>query len=133
MQVRRADERTKKQLIEKRLRPKTNIKKAVQLDQPRTINEFLRILKFYIRYKGQLYTDNLNKERKEDPQHKSSENPFYEKKKEVKPSREGKRPIGYFDKYTPLEVSSEEISVKITSADLKEVRIKYPKPFTQNL
>lgn len=131
--VRGTDERMKKHLIEKGLRPKTNIKKAVQLDQPITINEFLRISKFYIRYKGKMYTNNLNKERKEVHQHKSSENPFYEKNKEVKPSREGKRPIVYFDKYTPFEVSSEEISVKITSVDLKEAGIKYPKPFTQKL
>jgi len=70
------DERMKKHLIEKSLRPRTNIKKEVQLDQPKTINEFLRIAKIYIRYEGQLYTDNLKKARKKDPQSESSKNPF---------------------------------------------------------
>jgi len=50
VQVRGADERMKQYLIAKGLHEGTNVKKAVHLDRPRTLNEFLAIVKIYIKY-----------------------------------------------------------------------------------
>jgi len=77
LQVRGADESINKYLIAKGLRAGKNVKKVVQLDRPRTFNEFLAIAKTFIRYEEELYADSLNKNRKEG-----------------KPTREGKGPIG---------------------------------------
>jgi hypothetical protein len=48
-------------LIAKGLREDTDIKKAVRLDRPMTLNEFLAIAKIYIAYEEELYMDRLNK------------------------------------------------------------------------
>ena len=80
-----ADESMKKYLIAKGLRAGTDVKKVVQLDHPRTFNEFLAIAKTYIRYEQKLYVDSLNKNRREEPTAESSKNPFHEKKKEGQP------------------------------------------------
>jgi hypothetical protein len=64
VQVRGADETMKWYLIAKGLHEGTNVKKAVRLDRPRTLNEFLAIAKIYIRYEEELYADSLNKSRK---------------------------------------------------------------------
>jgi len=53
-----------------------DIKKKVQLDQPRTLNEFIWIAMTYIKYEEQLYIDNLNKAMKEDRKDESLKNPF---------------------------------------------------------
>ena len=129
VQVRGADEDMKRYLIGKGLRAGTDMKKAVQLDQPKTLNEFLMIAKTYIRYEEQLYADNLNKNRKEDPSEQPKK-PLQEKKKEGKSSREGKIHVGRFTEYTPLATSREKILAEIASADMKESGIKFPKPST---
>jgi len=72
MQVRGADETMKQYLISKGLREGTNVKKVVCLDRPRTLNEFVAIAKIYIRYEKELYANNLNKSRKEEPAAESS-------------------------------------------------------------
>ena len=77
-------------LIAKGLCEGTDVKKVVRLDRPRTLHEFLAITKIYIRYEEELYTDNLNKSKKEEPATESSKKPFHEKKKEGKVAREGK-------------------------------------------
>jgi len=69
------------------LREGTGFKKAVWLDRPRTLNEFLAIAKIYIRYEEELYADNLNKSRKEELAVESSRKPFQDKKKEGKVTR----------------------------------------------
>jgi len=74
----------KRYLIAKGLCEGTNVKKAVLLDRPRTLNEFLEIAKIYIAYEEELYADNLNKSKKEEPVAKSSKKPFHEKKKKAK-------------------------------------------------
>ena len=51
----------KQYLITKGLREGTDVKKAVWLDRPRTLNKFLAIAKIYIRYEEELYADILNK------------------------------------------------------------------------
>jgi len=94
-------------LIAKGLHEGTDVKKAVCLDRPRTLNEFLAIAKIYIRYEEELYAYILNKSRKEEPVAESSKNPFHEKKKEGKVAREGKVPNGRFTEYTPLAMSRE--------------------------
>lgn len=111
----------KQYLIAKGLREGTYLKKAVRLDRPRTLNEFLAIVKIYIAYEEELYVDNLNKSRKEEPAAESSKKPFHEKK------REGKRPNGHFTEYTPLAMSKEKILSEIAVADLKEADVKPPK------
>ncbi len=80
----------KQYLITKGLREGTDVKKAVWLDRPRTLNKFLA--KIYITYEEDLYADSLNKPRKEEPVAESSRNPFQEKKKEGKAVLEGKAP-----------------------------------------
>ena len=131
VQVRGADETMKRYVIAKGLREGTYVKKAVRLDRPRTLNEFLAIAKIYIRYEEELYADNLNKSRKEEPVVEFSKNPFHEKKKEGKVAREGKGPNGRFTKYTPLAMSREKIIVEIAVADLTEAGIKPPKAPSQ--
>ncbi|XP_024630764.1 uncharacterized protein [Medicago truncatula] len=118
-------------LIAKGLREGTDIKKVVRLDRPRTLNEFLAIAKIYIAYEEELYTDNLNKSRKEEPAAESSKKPFHEKKKEGKATREGKRPNGHFTKYSTLAMSGEKILDEIAVADLIEAGIKPPKAPSQ--
>lgn len=98
----------KKYLIAKVLRAGTYVKKVVQLDRPRTLNEFLAIAKTYIRYEEELYTDNLNKSRKEEHAFESSKKPFQEKKKEGKPAHEGEGPVGRFTEYMSLALSREK-------------------------
>jgi len=118
-------------LIAKGLREGTNVKKAVRLDRPRTLNEFLAIAKIYIAYEEELYADNLNKSRKEEPAAESSKMPFHEKKMEEKVTREGKRPNGHFTEYTPLAMSREKILAEIAVADLTEAGVKPPKAPSQ--
>ena len=127
VQVMSAEETMKRYLIAKGLREGTDVKKAVCLDRPRTLNDFLAITKIYIRYEEELYVDTLNKSRKEDPTAESSKNPFHEIKKEGKTTRESKGHIGRFTKYTPLAMSREKILVEIVVADLKEAGVKPPK------
>jgi len=67
VQVRGADETMKRYLIAKGLHKGTYVKKAVCLDRPRTLNEFLAITKIYIAYEEELYADSLNKSKKEEP------------------------------------------------------------------
>jgi hypothetical protein len=102
VQVRGADEMKKRYLIAKGLREGTNVKKVVRLDPPRTLNEFPAIVKIYIAYEEELYADNLNKSRKEEPTAETSKKPFHEKKKEGKTSWESKRLNGHLTEYTPL-------------------------------
>jgi hypothetical protein len=104
VQVRGANEMMKLYLIAKGLREESDVKKDALLDRPRTLNEFLAIVKIYIAYEEALYTDNLNKVRKEEPAAESSKKPFHEKKKESKAARESKRPSGHFTEYTPLAI-----------------------------
>jgi len=92
--VRDLEDSMKQYLITKGLREGTDVKKVVRLDRPRTLNEFLTIAKIYITYEDELYEDNLNKPRKEEPAVESSRKPFQEKKKEGKEVREGKHPVG---------------------------------------
>jgi len=96
VQVRGAEDSMKQYLITKGLREGTYVKKAIRLDRPRTLNEFLAIAKIYITYEDELYADNLNKPRKEEPVAESSRKPFQEKKKEGKAVREGKAPSARF-------------------------------------
>jgi len=121
----------KRYLIAKGLLEGTNVKKDVLLDRPRTLNEFLAIAKIYIRYEEELYADNLNKSRKEEPAVESTKKPFHEKKKEGKVDRESKGPTGSFTEYTPLAMSREKILVEIAIADLKEAGVKPPKAPSQ--
>jgi len=121
----------KRYLIAKGLREGTDVKKVVRLDRPRTLNEFLAIANIYIRYDEELYADNLNKSRKEEPAAESSKKPFHEKKKEGKVGREGKGPNGRFTEYTPLAMSREKILVEIVVADLREAGVKPPKAPSQ--
>jgi hypothetical protein len=116
VQVRGADETMKRYLIAKGLRKGTDVKKAVRLDRLRTLNEFLSIAKIYIAYEEELYTDSLNKSRKEEPAAESSKKTFHEKKKEGKAARESKRPNGHFTEYTPLATSREKILAEIAVA-----------------
>ena len=67
IQVKGAEDSMKQYLITKGLREGTYVKKVVRLDRPRTLNEFLAIAKIYITYEEELYADNLNKPRKEEP------------------------------------------------------------------
>jgi len=80
VQVRCANETMKRYLIAKGLREGTDVKKAVCLDRPRTLNEFLAIAKIYITYEEEMYADSLNKSKKEEPAAESSKKPFHEKK-----------------------------------------------------
>jgi len=121
----------KRYLIAKGLREGTYVKKAVRLDRPRTLNEFLEIAKIYIRYEEELYADNLNKSKKEELAAESSIKPFREKKKEHKVAREGKGPNGCFTEYTPLAMSREKILADIAVADLTEAGVKPPKAPSQ--
>ena len=116
MQVRGANDTMKRYVITKGVREGTDVKKVVRLDRPRTFNEFLAIAKIYIRYEEELYVDNLNKSRKEEPAGESSKKPFHEKKKEGKTTRESKGPTGRFTEYTPLAMSREKIFAKIVVA-----------------
>jgi len=120
VQVRGANKTMKRYLIAKGLREGTDVKKVVHLDLPRTLNEFLVIPNIYIRYDEELYADNLNKSRKEEPAAVSSKKPFHEKKKEGKVARESKGPNGRFTEYTPLAISREKILAEIVVADLTE-------------
>jgi len=129
--VRGADETMKRYLIAKGLREGTDVKKVVRLDRPRTLNEFVAIAKIYIAYEEELYADNFNKSRKEEPAAESSKKPFHEKKKEGKVGREGKGPNGRFTEYTPLAMSREKILVEIVVADLREAGVKPPKAPSQ--
>jgi len=131
VQVRGADETMKQYLITKGLREGTDVKKVVQLDRPRTLNEFLAIAKIYIRYEEELYADNLNKTRNEEPAVESSRKPFQDKKKESKVTHEGKAPKGRFTEYTPLAMSREKILLVIEVADLAEDGVKPPKDLSQ--
>jgi len=127
VQVRGAEDTMKQYLITKGLREGTNVKKAVCLDRPRTLNEFLAIAKIYIRYEEELYANNLNKTRKEEPVAESSKKPFQERKKEGKVVREGKTPNSRFTEYTPFAMSREKIFVEMIVADLAEAGVKPPK------
>ena len=131
VQVRGADETMKRYLIAKGLREGTDVKKAVRLDRPKTLNEFLANAKIYIRYEEELYADNLNKSKKKEPAAESSKNPFHEKKKEGKVAHEGKGPNGRFTKYTPLAMSREKILAEIAVVDLIEAAAKPPKAPSQ--
>jgi hypothetical protein len=84
VQVRGADKTMKRYLIAKGLREGTDVKKVVRLDRPRTLNEFLAIAKIYIRYDEEMYANNLNKSRKEEPAAETSKKPFNEKKGKAK-------------------------------------------------
>ncbi|KEH29544.1 hypothetical protein MTR_4g044740 [Medicago truncatula] len=81
-----------------------DVKKAVHLDRPRTLNEFLAIAKIYIAYEEELYANNLNKSRKDDHTAESSKN--------------------HFTEYTPLAMSRQKILVEIAVADLTEAGVK---------
>jgi len=116
----------KRYLIAKGLREGTDLKKAVCLDRPRTLNEFLAIAKIYMAYEEELYADNLNKSRQEEPAAESSKKPFHEKKREGQVTREGKRPNGHFTEYTPLAISREKILAEIAVADLTKAGVKPP-------
>jgi len=131
VQVRGAEHTMKQYLITKGLREGTYVKKAVNLDRPRTLNEFLVIAKIYIWYEEELYADNLNKARKEEPVVESSIKPFQERKKEGKVVREGKAPCGRFMEYTPLAMSREKIFAEIAVADLAEAGVNPPKALSQ--
>jgi hypothetical protein len=131
VKVRGADETMKRYLITKGLREGTDVKKAVRLDRPRTLNEFLAIAKIYIAYEEELYADSLNKSRKEEPAVESSKKPFHEKKKEGKAARESKRLNSHFTEYTPLAMSREKILAEIAVADLAEADINPPKGLSQ--
>jgi len=131
VQIRGADETMKRYLIAKGLREGTGIKKAVRLDRPRTLNEFLAIEKIYIRYEEKLYANSLNKSRKEEHAAESSKKPFHEKKKEGKLDREGKGPNGRFTEYTPLAMSREKVFAEIAIADMTGAGIKPPKAPSQ--
>jgi hypothetical protein len=74
----------KRYLIAKGLREGTDVKKAVRRDRPRTFKEFLAIAKIYIRYEDELYADNLNKSRKEEPAVESSRKPSMRKRRKAK-------------------------------------------------
>jgi hypothetical protein len=74
------------------------------VDEPRSLNEFPRVVKTYIRYEEKLYDDSLNKTKKKDTQAETSKKSLQEKKKEGKPLHEGNGPIGCFTEYTPLAV-----------------------------
>ena len=117
----------KQYLIAKGLHEGTNVKKSVRLDRSRTLNEFLAITKIYIRYEEELYADNLNKSRKEEPAVESSKKPFHKKKREGKVARESKGPTGCFTEYTLLAMSREKIFVEMAIDDLKEADVKPPK------
>jgi hypothetical protein len=77
VQVRGADENMKQYLITRGLREGTNVKKVVRLDRPETYNQLLAIVKTYICYEEEVYADNLNKARKEEPVAESSRKPFH--------------------------------------------------------
>jgi hypothetical protein len=130
VQVRGADETMKRYLIAKGLREGTYVNKAIHLDCPRTLNEFLEIAKIYIAYEEELYAGILNKSMKEEPAAESSKKPFHEKMKEGKATRESKRPNG--TEYTPLAMSREKILAEIVVADLTEAGIKPPKAPSQD-
>ena len=125
--VRGADDRMKLYLIQKGLHPDSDLKKAVQLDPPRNLTSFLQIAKTYISYEEQQYADRLNRDRKEGSSAEKPKKPFAEKRKEGKPAREARGPGGRFTEYTPLAVSREKILSEISSADMKEAGIKFPK------
>jgi hypothetical protein len=108
----------KRYLIAKGLHKGTNVKKAVCLDHPRTLNEFLAITMIYKTYEDELYTDSLNKSRKEEPAAESSKKAFDEKKREGKVTRQGKRPNGHFTENTPLAMSRENNLAEIALTDL---------------
>jgi len=127
VQVRGADKTMKWYLIAKGLREGTDVNKALRLDRPRTLNEFIAIAKFYIRYEEELYVDILNKSRKKVHVAESSKKPFHKKKKEGEVAREGKGPNSRFTEYTPLAMSREKILVEIVVADLTEAGVKPPK------
>jgi hypothetical protein len=131
VQARGANEIMKLYLIAKGLCKDTDVKKAVRLDHPRTLNEFLAIAKIYIAYEEKLYAYSLNKYMKEEPAAESSKKPFHEKKKEGKAARESKRPNGHFTEYTPLAMSREKNLTEIAVADLTEAGIKPPKAPSQ--
>jgi len=93
----------KRYLITKGLREGTDVKKAVCFDRPETYNHLLAIVNTYIRYEEEVYADNLNKVKKEEPAAESSKKPFHDKKREGKVACEGKRPEGRFTEYTPCQ------------------------------
>jgi len=131
MLVKGAEDTMKEYLITKGLREVSNVKKAVRLDRPRTLNEFLAIAKIYIKYEEERCADNLNKTRKEKPAVESSKKPCQGKKKEGKVVHEGKSPSSRFTEYTPLAMSREKIFVEIAVADLAEAGVKPPKAPSQ--
>jgi len=71
-------------LIAKGLREGTDVKKVVHLYRPSTLNEFLAIAKIYNRYEKELYGNNLNKSRKEEPVAESPESPSMRKRRKAK-------------------------------------------------
>jgi len=75
VQVQRADEKMKTYLIEKGLWLGIDFKKVVQIDEPRSLNELMKVAKTQIKYEEKLYVDNLEKMRKDDPQVESSKRP----------------------------------------------------------
>jgi hypothetical protein len=77
VQVRGADENMKQYLITRGLREGKNVKKVVRLDRPETYIKLLAIVKTYICYEEEVYADNLNKARKEEPVAESSRKPFH--------------------------------------------------------
>lgn len=53
VQVRGEDEKMKMYLIQKGLRPESDLRKAVQLEPPKYLTSFLQIAKMYISYEEQ--------------------------------------------------------------------------------
>jgi hypothetical protein len=127
VQVRGADENMKQYLITRGLHKGIDVKKVVRLDRPGTYIKLLEIVKSYIRYDEEVYADNLNKSRKEEPAAKPSKKPFHDKKKEGKSTREGKGPIVRFTEYTPLEMSRVKFFAEISVAELKDAGVEPPK------
>jgi len=125
-QVRGAEDSMKQYLITKGLCEATDVKKAIRLDRSRNLNELLAIAKIYIIYEDELYADNLNKPRKEEPAAESSRKPFQEKKKEGKTVSEGKAPSGRFTEYKPLAMSSDR-SLASAPNTIEVVKISIPR------
>jgi len=84
VEVSGAEDSMKRYLITKGLREGTDVKKAVRLDRPRTLNEFLAITKIYITYEEELYADNLNKPMREETAAESSRKPFQGKRRKAR-------------------------------------------------
>jgi len=101
-------------------------KKIVDRERSSTRNRFKE------GYRGDesLFTDSLNKTKKEDHVVEPSKKSLLKNSKEGKPLREVEGPICQFIEYTPLTVSWDMILVEISSTDFKEAGMKYPKVTT---